>query len=184
MLIAFGLLSVMTGDFIGGMWRFLVGMFLRDAAAMSYRDTLARAALQGVPISRLMTRQPISVPPDTSVASFIEEFFYRYHHRSFPVTRDDTLVGCVGTEQAARIDRSDWPNVWVERIMLKCRAEEVVDAEADARAALMRMRRYGQSRLWVVREGRLVGVLSLSDILELLSTKLELEAGRQSRPTA
>lgn len=177
-LIALGLLGVMTGDFVGGMWRFLIGMFLRGAAAASYRDTLARITLQGVPISRVMTREPISVPPDTSVASFIEDYVYRYHHRSFPVARQGVLAGCVGTEQAAKMDRSLWPTVPVEQIMVTCKTEDIVSPDADAHAALLQMGRSGRSRLWVVKEGRLVGVLSLSDMLELLSAKLELGGAR------
>ena len=36
-LIVLGAVTVARGDFIGGMWWFLIGLFLRNAAAMSYR---------------------------------------------------------------------------------------------------------------------------------------------------
>jgi len=179
MLIVLGVFGVMTGDFIGGMWRFLIGMFLRGAAAASYGEMIARTALEGVPISRVMNRDPIAVVPNISIAAFIDDFVYRHHHRSFPVTRQGLLAGCVGTEQAAKIDRSAWSTTPVERIMAPCGPEDVVGPKADALAALAQMRRSGRSRLWVVEEGRLVGVLSLHDMLELLAVKLELEgAGR------
>lgn len=180
-LIVFGVLGVITGDFIGGMWRFLIGMFLRGAAAASYQDAIARTALGGVPVSRIMKQEPIAVPPDISVAEFIEEFVYRRHHRSFPVTRQGLLEGCVGTEQAAKVDRSAWARTSVREIMRPCSDAELVHSDTPALEALVQMRRHGLSRLWVVEDGRLIGVLSLRDMMELLSAKLELDGSRSSQ---
>jgi Zn-dependent protease len=180
-LIVFGVFDIVTGDIIGGIWQFLIGMFLRGAAEMSYQQTIARTALHAVPVLRVMNREPISVAPDLSIAEFIEEFVYRRHHRSFPVTRQGMLVGSVGTEQAAMVEQSAWPTTSVGEIMLPFKADDVIEPDADALAALTRMRRTGRSRLWVVQEGRLVGVLSLRDMLELLSARLELEEGLHHR---
>ena len=41
LLIVLGVIGVLRGDFIGGMWRFLIGMFLRGAAEASYQQTMA-----------------------------------------------------------------------------------------------------------------------------------------------
>lgn len=175
-LIVLGVLDVMAGDFVSGMWRFLIGVFIRGAAAASYQETMARTAFAGVPVLGVMTPSPIAVPPDTSVADFVEHFVYRHHHRTFPVTQQGLLVGSVGTEEAAKVDRSAWPTTPVAEIVAPCQPDDVVEPQADALAALGRMRRGGRSRLWVVDDGRLVGVLSLRDMLELLSAKLELGA--------
>jgi Zn-dependent protease/predicted transcriptional regulator len=189
LLIVLGVISILTGNFIGGMWRFLIGMFLRGAASASYQEVVARTALEGVPVSHLMTAQPIAVPPDASIATFVEDFVYRYHHRSFPVASNGILLGCVGTEQAARIERTAWATTRVEQIMARCAPEETVAPQNGAVAALTQMRRSGKSRLWVVDRSRLVGVLSLRDVMQLLSTKLELEqneiqqaSNRKSQP--
>ncbi len=175
LLIVLGVIGVINGNFIGGMWRFLIGMFLRGAASTSYRALIARTALEGVPVSRLMTREPVAVPPDVSIATFIEDFVYRHHHRCFPVASNGILIGSVGTEQAAKIDRADWTTTRVEQIMVRHTPEDVVAPETDALAALAQMRHSGKSRLWVVEHGRLVGILSLRDVAQLLSMKLELE---------
>ncbi|HUK07437.1 MAG TPA: site-2 protease family protein [Stellaceae bacterium] len=180
-LMALGVFSIMTGDFIGGMWRFLIGMFLRGAAEASYREVIARNALQGVPVSRVMHKDPISPEPEVTVANFVEDFVYSHHHRTFPVTRQGRLVGSVGTEQVAHVDRAAWPATPIGRIMARVSAEDVVEPGADVLATLAQMRRHGRPRLWVVEDGRLVGVLSLRDMLELLATKLELERDRGDR---
>lgn len=185
MFIIFGVFGVLTGDFIGGMWRFLIGMFLRSAATSSYQEVVARTALEGVPVFEMMTPDPIGVPPGTVIAAFVDDFVYRHHHRTFPVTRQGVLMGSVATEQAAQVDRGLWGVTPVERIMLRCTADDLIDPQADALAALTRMRRTGRSRLWVVANERLVGVLSLSDMLEVLSARLELEgAGGSGAPPA
>ncbi len=184
LLMVLGAVSIISGNFIGGMWRFLIGMFLRGAASVSYQEVVARAALEGVPVSRVMTSQPIAVPPDVSIATFIEDFVYSYHHRCFPVTSNGFLIGSVGTEQAAKIDREAWTTTRVEQVMIRQQLEDVVAPAADALAALAQMRRSGKSRLWVVEQGRLVGILSLRDLMELLSTKLQLEQGRIQQSSA
>lgn len=181
-LIVLGVISIMTGNLVGGIWRILIGMFLRSAAGASYQQVLTRNVLETLPVSRVMTRQPIAVSPNVSIADFIENFIYGHHHRCFPVTSDETLIGIVGTSQVTEIDRAEWPTTPVHHIMLAPRPDEVVGPEADALAALAQMQRSGYSRLWVVDHGRLVGVLSLHDVLELLSAKLEIEQSRTDRP--
>ncbi len=177
-----GALSIITGNFIGGMWLFLIGMFLRGAAATSYQQVVARTTLKGMPVSRMMTPQPISVSPDVSLADFIEDFVYHYHHRSLPVTSDGNLIGSVGTEQVARVDRADRSTAKVRQIMVPLQREDVVAPDSDALAALMQMQRTGKSRLWVVEQGKLVGILSLRDVMDLLTTILQLEHNRQALP--
>ena len=110
-LIVLGLIGVLQGDFVGGIWRFLIGMFLRGAASASYSDTLARRLLADTPVARIMNPDPITVPSDVSVQAFIDDYVYRHHHRWFPVVDDGTVVGSVTMQQAASMDRALWPAV-------------------------------------------------------------------------
>jgi len=176
LLIVLGVVDILRGDFVGGMWRFLIGMFLRGAATASYGQTLAQRAFDGTTVAALMTADPIGVPPEISIAEFIESYVYRYHHRVFPVTRHGALLGQVGTRQAATVDRALWPKTTVAEIMLPVAADDVVAPELDALAALSRMQRTGRGRFFVVEDGALRGVLTLRDLLEVLSTRLELDA--------
>ncbi len=183
-LIVLGVISILTGNLVGGIWRILIGMFLRGAAGASYQEVLTRKALESLPVSRVMTQQPIAVSPQTSITSLVEDFIYRHHHRTFPVASQGNLIGMVGTEQVAAIDREAWPMTPVGQIMVPTNRDDVVSPEMDALAALAQMRRSGHSRLYVVEQGRLVGILSLHDVLALLSAKLELEQKRTGEPAA
>ena len=52
-LIALGILQLIGGNFIAGLWWFLIGMFIRNAAQMSYQQLLVRNALEGEPVRRI-----------------------------------------------------------------------------------------------------------------------------------
>ena len=52
--------------------------------------------------------------------------------------------------------------------------------DADALEALGKMQRTGSSRLLVTDGSRLVGIVSLKDLLRFLDLKLELEDGERS----
>jgi CBS domain-containing protein len=45
---------------------------------------------------------------------------------------------------------------------------------------MTKMQRNGRSPLLVVSRGQLLGILSLRDLLELLTLRLEIEGGRQA----
>jgi CBS domain-containing protein len=53
--------------------------------------------------------------------------------------------------------------------------ENTLDADTDAVEALAIMRRTGNSRLMVTDDGRLVGLVTLKDLLRLIAFKMDLE---------
>ena len=53
--------------------------------------------------------------------------------------------------------------------------EALVQARAPADKALEQMQATGRSRLLVVDQGRLVGMVTLKDLLHMLSLKMQLE---------
>ena len=57
-----------------------------------------------------------------------------------------------------------------------CGTDNSVTPDADAMQALAVMRRTGQPRLMVVAGGRLVGLVTLKDLLRFFALKVELES--------
>lgn len=173
-LIVLGTLQVLRGNFIGGMWQFLIGMFLRTAASAEYQQTMAQRLLADISVAQVMTPDPIAVPPDLPISEFIDAYVYRYHHREFPVARGGVLLGRIGTKQVTALDRSLWPQTEVSEAALTCTQEDTIAPTARALQAISQMSGSARSHLFVVRAGRLVGVVSQRDLMELLSVKLEL----------
>ncbi|GAB4335612.1 MAG: site-2 protease family protein [Candidatus Abyssubacteria bacterium] len=174
-LIIMGVFSVIAGNFIGGMWWFLIGMFLRGAANMSYQQILTRQALEGEPISRFMEPNPVTVSPSTTIQDLVENYVYKYHFKLFPVVDGDKLVGCISTREIKQIPREEWATRTVADVKTKCSSENTIHPEEDSVKALGIMRKINGSRLLVVDNSHLVGIVSLKDLLRFLSLKVELE---------
>jgi len=93
----------------------------------------------------------------------------------FPVTENGRLLGCVTTRQVKDIPREEWSQRTVGEVVQPCDDENSIPPTTDALQALKRMTPDGRSRLLVVDDGQLRGVISLKDVSRLISLKLELE---------
>lgn len=174
-LIALGLINLVSGNVIGGVWYMLIGFFVRAAAAGSYSQMQTRRFFEGEPVRRFMVRDPVAVPPDVTVHEFVERYIYRHYHELFPVVEDTHLLGCIGVAEIRALPRERWALARVFDVMTPASPENTVDAGTDAVKALSIMRRTGNSRLMVVEDGRLVGMVTLKDLLRLIAFKMDLE---------
>jgi Zn-dependent protease/CBS domain-containing protein len=175
-LIIMGFVRILSGNFIGGMWLGLIGLFIQNAAKMSYQQLITRRALEGEPLKRFMKTDPVTVPDSITVDQLVEDYIYRYHFKMFPVVNSHKLVGCITTKEVKEIPREDWNRKTVGEVVNRCSGENTIEPDADAIKALSAMRRHNASRLMVVEGDRLVGVIALKDMLEFLNLKVELDA--------
>lgn len=169
-----GLLSLLSGNIIGGVWWFLIGMFLRGAARSSYQQLIIRRQLEGEPVERFMERDPVTAPAELSVRTFVDEYLYRHDFKIYPVVDGDHLVGCVSSSDVKAMPRDRWPVTSIGSLARPCSADNTVTPDTDSMRALSKMSRLGSSRLMVVTDGRLRGVVTLKDLLRLLALKVEL----------
>ena len=175
--ILLGVLAFLGGAFIGGMWWFLIGMFLRGASRMSYQQMELRRGLQGEPVSRFMRENPSVVSPEISLQELIDEHIYRSRHRMYPVVRGNELLGCVDVDDIKNQPKERWGHATVGEVMRRRSEENTIPPETDAVAALSLMKRTGKSRLVVAQDGELRGVVTLGNLLDFLALKLDLEDG-------
>ena len=172
--------QLFAGNFIGAMWWFLIGLFLRGAAESSYRQLMMRQALEGEPVRRLMNSDPVTVTPETSIENLVEDYIYKRHFKMFPVVApgSERLAGCVTTSDVKKIPRGEWPMHRVQEVLHPCSEDNTVSPDTDAVKAFAKISKSGQSRLMVVDHERLVGVISLKDLMAYLAAKLDLEGDR------
>lgn len=176
-LIILGIFNVLfAGNFIGGMWWFLIGIFLYNAARMSYQQLLTRRALEGESVRRFMKTDPVTVPPDLTLDRLVEDYVYAFHHKMYPVVTDSGKIeGCITTRQIKVIPREEWNQRQVGQVAAPCSGENSISADTDAIKALSLMNRTGSSRLLVTEGDRLAGVVTLKDMLKFLSLRVELD---------
>jgi Zn-dependent protease/CBS domain-containing protein len=181
-LIAWGVLDLFSHDWLGGIWSILIGLFLNSAATSSYQQVLIRQALQGEPVNRFMNTNPIVVSPSLDLLQWIEDFVYRYHHHAFPVVSDGRLEGVITTRAVKSLPRSEWSEHTVGEVMNGDLSALTLPANADALEALGKMQRTDSSLLLVTAGERLLGIITLKDLLAFLNAKLELEDERGASP--
>ncbi len=174
-LIFFGVLYIIRGVFISGIWWFLIGLFLRNASQMSYSRLLMSKALEGEPVKRFMKTDPISAPPSITVEKFVEEYLYKYHFKMFPIVDEEKLIGCVTTREVKEVPRNQWNQRTIGEIVKPCSCDNAITSDTDAMKALSTMNKMGVSRLLVVDGNRLAGIIALKDLMGFLSLKLDLE---------
>ncbi len=174
-LIALGVLLALTGHLVAGVWPFLLGLFLRNAAVMSYRQLLARHALEGVPLRHFMQREPVTVAPEMTLQELVDDHIYRHGFTMFPVVSGGELLGAVGVRQVRGVPRDRWRSTTVRDVVVPCSAVNTISGEAGALAALASLGRTQGGGLMVVEDHRLLGVVTMTDLLRYVSLKSELE---------
>ncbi|MGH9464150.1 MAG: site-2 protease family protein, partial [Thermoanaerobaculia bacterium] len=93
LLMALGLVGLFRGNFVGGLWQFLIGLFLRNAARASRRQQVFRRMLEGERVRDFMVKEPVVVPRHLSVREFVDDYIYRHQHKVYPVEQDGQLLG-------------------------------------------------------------------------------------------
>ncbi len=182
-LMILGVIGFVGGNIIGGMWWFLIGIFVRGAASSSYQQLVLKDMVEGQPVRRFMRTEPVTVAPQLGIPEWVDDYVYRHHYKMYPVLDGSRLLGCITVDSLQRIAREDWQSSTVADLLEKRSEANTVDAGMDTMALLKNiLQPGGRSRFMVVENDRLVGIIALKDLLELISLKLQIESpGRGAR---
>jgi len=175
LLMLLGVLFFIRGALVGGIWWFLIGMFVRSASVGSYQQLLTKQVLAGHPVRQFMQENPIAVPNQISIERLVEDYVYKFHFKMFPVLEGEHLAGCITTRRIKELPRSEWNQHTVQELSTGCTPDNTISPDTDATDALAQMHRTHNTRLMVVEGDRLVGIIALKDLLGFLSSKLDLE---------
>jgi Zn-dependent protease len=178
----FAVLLFFGGYVVQGIWIGVMGLFLYAAARGSYQQTVISEALRGEPVSRFMNPSPTVVPPSLGLRHWVEDYVYRFHRKTFPVASNGHLEGVISTSALENLPRDEWDRHSVGEVMSQDLQSLSISPSADALDALGRMQHTGSSRLLVTDGDRLLGIISLKDLLRFLELKLELERPADGSP--
>ncbi|WP_112471054.1 site-2 protease family protein [Streptomyces triticisoli] len=180
LLVVLGLIAFMRSGAFGGLWLALIGWFLITAATAEGRQAQLRGVLAGVPVREAMTPEPLTVPADTTVADFLTGASYRYRHSAFPVTEDGTPLGLVTLDSARRVPQAEAHAVPMRAVMVPLSQVTVVGPDSPLADLLPRMQPGAEHRVLVVADGRLVGIVSLSDVSRTVNWLMNTAPGRRA----
>jgi Zn-dependent protease len=175
LLIALGLLLLIQGDVIGGIWLGVIGFILGQSARAAQVQTQVADKISGVTVADVMDAEPVAIPDELSVERALDEYFLRYRWPWFPVV--DAAQRFRGLLQRGVADAVP------EGRRSYARVSELVDGEPDAGLRVRdddplesllgneNLRRLGALAA-VDSDGRLSGVITLDQVGRALRTAL------------
>ncbi|HEX5980417.1 MAG TPA: site-2 protease family protein [Thermoleophilaceae bacterium] len=162
-----GVLLVFAGG-LGGLWFVVLGLFLAGAAEAETSLATMRAALGGLRVRDAMVPQPERVPADLSVCEFLDGPFAHSRHASYPVDLGGGAFGLLSYRDVARVPLEDWPEVRVRDLAVPAHDGLVVRPGDELGDALVELAGAREGRALVLDDGRLAGLLSMTDVSRLL----------------
>src|ERR1700737_647466 len=183
LLIAYGLATfIFAGSLIGGVWLVFLGWFLLSAARSEETGGLIRQALSGMTVAQVMTPNPVQAPDDISVEDALHGYVLASRHSTFP-THDAAgrLSGLLTLTALKNVAPDARGGTLVKEIICPLDTVSKTGPADPVTNLLVLPEGCSEGRTLVIDNGRLVGIISPSDINRLLQRSL---AGRGGTPTA
>jgi CBS domain-containing protein len=165
---------LLWGSVIGGIWWFVIGLFLRGAAQAELMRLKLSGIMAGHSVGDFMTRDPVSVPAGATLADLVTDYVYRHHFGAFPVVDGDRAVGLIGLKHLKGVRESEWAETAVRDVMTPLRRSMTVPAELPAIEALKSLQKDQEKRLVVTDGSKVVGILTLADLMAVVGLMFDL----------
>lgn len=180
-LIMLGILEFLSVGVIG-LWFVFMGWFLLSAARSEESGVILRTSLANVHVRDIMTKDPVTFPATMTVAELIEDHLHRYRFSSYPV--EGTSGQLVGLTTMGRV-RHVAPDLRVTTRLADI-ARPLADVPVTSPSEpipelLQRMQAAPDGRALVMDEGRLVGIVSPTDISRYVQLRMLESQGRATR---
>jgi len=162
----FAILMGTFGLIYGGWMLILVAFFIYIAASDEERSTNIQTFLEEIPIKDLVSRDVVSVSPDTTAQEFLD-FMLTDKHRGYPVLDAYGVpIGVVSLKDVKDVPKEKLGEVSVGDIMTK----ELITVSEDGFAAdvLRLISQHDVGRVLVLKNGMLVGILSKTDLIRAI----------------
>jgi len=170
-----GFMNMLGGNPLGGLWWILIGSFLFSAANTSYQRLLIKESFEGKTVRHFMNPTPVTVPSHITLQEFVDKYLYHYHYKMFPVVKDDKISGLITIQMLKAHPHEEWKHLLVGNVMQLQSSDNSIASNTPVNDALNKMSETGFSRLLVVEHKKIVGIITLKDLLEYLALKMDLE---------
>ncbi len=163
-------LLIFQGTFTGA-WLAFIGWFLLQASASELRYLAVQDALGGLRVRNLMTREPVTVTPELTLGELMDEIASSRQHTTYPVVENGAPLGLLPFWAFAAVPRSEWDRVRVRDCMTGLDKVPTVTEDETALQALAKLQDGDLRRALVIEDGRLAGILSISDVAHAIEIR-------------
>jgi CBS domain-containing protein len=188
-MVAFGMLELIVGADLGGIWTIVIGLFLTGAAAAERESELARDTLGGLTVRDVMVPEPVRVPAGITVDLFSDSVLAGGGQTAaLVVEAGDEVLGVAGLAEASGLRGGRRREARVRDITVPLASvpvagpdEPVLEAFERAAASMPAARGAAGAYLLVVDDGAIVGIVSSGDLARRVAAR---EAAASQGPAA
>ncbi|WP_165587007.1 site-2 protease family protein [Pseudaestuariivita atlantica] len=175
-LMALGVLALFQGLPLGGAWQIMIGLFIVIAAKSSLESLQTKTLLGNQRVADVMSAKVVAADPDLSLTDLVNRIMLPNRVSFVPVIEDGVLLGHIDTKVLSMIDRENWSNTQVGDVFVEFDTSRIISPHDNAADTLKQMAETGERKLIVAEGRRLVGVVTLSDLMRLLQLLISLKA--------
>jgi Zn-dependent protease len=158
-------------DWSFALWPVVIGAFLLQAALASARQARINLALERMPITECFAHKLISVPADTSVASFVSQLAVGDPSAGYAVVNDGKFVGLLAVRDTGGVPHNLWEHTPVSAVMMPSHRVPGLTADVAACEGLAQLELHAVRELPVFDNGALTGVITHDTIFAALRAK-------------
>ncbi|HET9560960.1 MAG TPA: site-2 protease family protein [Propionibacteriaceae bacterium] len=169
-MIALGVLQVVTGRGLGGVWLALIGWFVVSAATAEEQQARLGGRLAGVKVGQVMAVRPTVLDGNLTVADFIAQVALTHQYSTYPlVDPNGRLTGLVTLNRVRAVPPELRATTRLQEIACPPSEVPIAHPEESLVELLERMNGCADGRAVVVDDvGHVVGVVSASDVARSL----------------
>jgi CBS domain-containing protein len=164
----FGFFAMLAGSFVSGLWILLIGWFLRSGAQSYLSQIELSSVLSVLRFRDIMNTNVVSVKASFRADLLLEGYFRAYMKGAFPVVDDrNVLLGMVTLKKLLQTTENQRAKLTAAEVMIPKEDLSVMSPDATADIALMQMTKTKIGKVFVCDEGKLIGLVSKTDILNV-----------------
>lgn len=159
---------------IGGIWLFMIGLFLRNSSSGSYEQLVLQQTVGGLRAGDLASANVHPIDPQMTVAQLVDNYMLTGRGRAYPVVAGEELLGLVTLTDVKHIQRDQWASTSVFRAMTPREKLHTVSAREPVLNVLQMMVDGDINQVPVMDGVRLIGLVSRSDIVRFVRDRSAL----------
>jgi Zn-dependent protease/CBS domain-containing protein len=173
-LFGLGILFVLEGNLIGGLWMSAIAWFLYNAASSSVQQVVFEARLRKVRAGDIVRPDDLTVPPGITIDELVEKYLLPGNRRAVAVADNGRLVGIVTVSDIQRVPSAERNKVTVAEVMS---GEGLVTVRSDqpVQDAVEVLAERDLGQVPVVDGNRLIGLLTRADVMRQLQLREALD---------
>jgi Zn-dependent protease len=167
-LMALGFISLFQGAGFISIWWILIGWFISNLAATSYKQLLANRFLQGFKVADLMRTKFELVSPNVPVIQFIDHHLLRSTQQLWPVVEGNRMIGVVTMSDVVNLSPEARASRSLRDILRPAASIHFLEPDTNVQDALEYITNAEES-VPVVEGGMIVGLIQRNDIIKWMS---------------